>query len=223
MMNTIAPFWDGNETWLVVIGASLFAAFPAVYAVFLGAFYLPVLLMLFGLIFRGIAFEFRYRSAGMRWFWDCGFFYGSMVVAFVQGAAVGAMMRGIPVEDRQYAGGAFVWLHPFPVLTGIGLVLGYALLGAGWLVLQDRGRAAGLGLCAHSAGSLPAVFVGPRPGLRRIADGRCRRHRPEQPAASAAGGSSFPSLSLAALLGVVLGARSAARRRTLRDGGGYSF
>ena len=139
MMASIAPFWDGNETWLVVIGASLFAAFPAVYAVFLGAFYLPVLLMLLGLIFRGVAFEFRYRSAGMRRFWDGGFFFGSLVVAFVQGAAVGAMMRGIPVENRQYAGGAFVWLHPFPVLTGIGLVLGYALLGAGWLAFKTEG------------------------------------------------------------------------------------
>ena len=100
MMASIAPFWDGNETWLVVIGASLFAAFPAVYAVFLGAFYLPVLLMLLGLIFRGVAFEFRYRSVGMRRFWDGGFFLGSLVVAFVQGAAVGAMMRGIPVDGR---------------------------------------------------------------------------------------------------------------------------
>src|SRR6476469_9428663 len=103
MMKSIAPFWDGNETWLVIIGASLFAAFPAAYAVFLGAFYLPVLLMLVGLIFRGVAFEFRYRSAGMRRFWDAGFAYGSMLVAFVQGAAVGAMMRGIPVENMQYA------------------------------------------------------------------------------------------------------------------------
>jgi cytochrome d ubiquinol oxidase subunit II len=139
MMASIAPFWDGNETWLVVIGASLFAAFPAAYAVFLGAFYLPVLLMLVGLIFRGIAFEFRYRSGGMRRFWDAGFAYGSMLVAFVQGAAVGAMMRGIPVENMQYAGGAFTWLHPFPVLTGIGLMLGYALLGACWIVLKTEG------------------------------------------------------------------------------------
>src|SRR5262245_13310675 len=94
MMTTIAPFWDGNETWLVVIGASLYAAFPAVYAVFLGAFYLPVMLMLCGLIFRGLAFEFRYRSTNLRWLWDGGFFYGSALVAFVQGAAVGAMIRG---------------------------------------------------------------------------------------------------------------------------------
>ena len=139
MMNAIAPFWDGNETWLVIIGASLFAAFPVVYAVFLSAFYLPVLLMLFGLIFRGIAFEFRDRAGSMQWFWDRGFFLGSVVVAFVQGAAIGAMMRGVPVANNQYAGDAFGWLHPFPVLTGIGLVLGYALLGAGWLVLKSEG------------------------------------------------------------------------------------
>ena len=140
MMDTIAPFWDGNETWLVVIGAGLFAAFPVVYAVFLGAFYIPVLLLLFGLIFRGIAFEFRYRSDRMRWLWDWGFCAGSTVVAFVQGAAVGAMMRGIPVANGQYAGGALAWFAPFPILTGIGLVLGYALLGAGWLVLKSEGE-----------------------------------------------------------------------------------
>jgi cytochrome d ubiquinol oxidase subunit II len=140
MMDAIAPFWDGNETWLVVIGAGLFAAFPDVYAVFLGAFYFPVLLLLFGLIFRGIAFEFRFRSERMRPIWDWGFFLGSTVVAFVQGAAVGAMMRGIPVADGQYIGGPFRWLHPFAILTGIGLVLGYALLGAGWLVLKTEGE-----------------------------------------------------------------------------------
>src|SRR5262245_5720720 len=139
MMGSIAPFWDGNETWLVVIGAGLFAAFPDAYAVLLSAFYFPVLLMLFGLIFRGIAFEFRYRSEGMRLVWDRGFFLGSVVVAFAQGAAVGAMIRGIPVVNGQYAGGPFGWLHPFAILTGLGLVLGYALLGAGWLVLKSDG------------------------------------------------------------------------------------
>jgi cytochrome bd ubiquinol oxidase subunit II len=136
MMGTIAPFWDGNETWLVVIGAGLFAAFPDAYAVFLSAFYFPVLLMLFGLIFRGIAFEFRYRSERMRPIWDRGFFLGSVA----QGAAVGAMIRGIPVANGQYAGGPFGWPHPFAILTGIGLVLGYALLGAGWLVLKSDGE-----------------------------------------------------------------------------------
>jgi cytochrome d ubiquinol oxidase subunit II len=140
MMASLAPYWDGNETWLVIVGASLFAAFPAVYAVFMGAFYLPVLLMLVGLIFRGVAFEFRLHSGRSRRFWDTGFFLGSTVVAFVQGAAIGGMMRGIPVVDNQFAGDSFSWLHPFPVLTGIGLVLGYMLLGAGWLVLKNEGQ-----------------------------------------------------------------------------------
>lgn len=139
MMNTIAPFWDGNETWLVITATSLFAAFPAVYAVFMSAFYLPILLLLFGIIFRGVAFEFRNRATTMRWLWDWGFFLGSVVVAFVQGAAIGAMMRGIPVVNEQYTGGGFDWLRPFSILTGIGLVLGYALLGAGWLVRKSDG------------------------------------------------------------------------------------
>ena len=138
MMATIAPFWDGNETWLVVVGASLFAAFPVVYAVFLPAFYIPVLLLLFGLIFRGVAFEFRYRG-GPRGCGTADSFSARRVAAFVQGAAVGAMIRGIPVTNGQYAGGAFDWLAPLPVLCGIGLVLGYALLGAGWLVLKSEG------------------------------------------------------------------------------------
>src|SRR5580704_17685039 len=140
MLNTIAPFWDGNETWLVIIGAGLFAAFPVAYAVFLGAFYIPVLLMLVGLIFRGIAFEFRGRSRQLLSLWDRGFFIGSVVVAFVQGAAVGAMMRGIPVVDGHFAGHTFDWVHPFPILTGIGLVFGYALLGATWIVYKSEGE-----------------------------------------------------------------------------------
>ncbi|HQR52945.1 MAG TPA: cytochrome d ubiquinol oxidase subunit II [Burkholderiales bacterium] len=139
MMDAIAPVWDGNETWLVVIGAGLFAAFPVVYTVFLGAFYIPALLLLIGLIFRGVAFEFRDRSNRMRKVWDWGFCLGSVVAAFVQGAAIGAMMRGIPVADGQYAGGAFDWVAPFPLLTGVGLVFGYALLGAAWLVLKSEG------------------------------------------------------------------------------------
>ncbi len=139
MMNSIAPFWDGNETWLVIVGAGLFATFPAVYAVFMGAFYIPVLLLLFGLIFRGVAFEFRHRTERMRWLWDWGFFVGSTVVAFVQGAAVGAMLRGLPVQGGQFAGTSFDWLHPFALLTGAGLVFGYALLGAGWIVLKSDG------------------------------------------------------------------------------------
>ena len=206
-MTSIAPFWDGNETWLVVVAASLFAAFPAVYAVFLGAFYLPVLLMLFGLIFRGVAFEFRYRSsAGMRRFWDGGFFYGSAMVAFVQGAAVGAMMRGIPVENRQYAGGALVWLHPFPVLTGIGLMLGYALLGASWLAFKTEGALRDWAY-ARIPQLVAAVFV--VLGLAfivsltvdagAIAQSNLRLR---------SWGLVFPILSLAALLAVLAGARA---------------
>jgi cytochrome bd ubiquinol oxidase subunit II len=138
MIAAISPFWDGNEIWLVVIGASLYAAFPVVYAVFLPAFYIPVLLLLLGLIFRGVAFEFRNRGAAGG-LWDWGFFIGSTVAAFVQGAAVGAMIRGIPVVNNQYAGGSFEWLRPLPMVCGIGLVLGYALLGAGWLILKSEG------------------------------------------------------------------------------------
>lgn len=152
MMDSIAPFWDGNETWLVLIGASLYAAFPVVYAVFLGAFYLPVLLLLFGLIFRGVAFEFRLHSQRLRRFWDWGFCLGSVTAAFVQGAAVGAMMRGIPVAGGQFAGSAFDWLAPFPLLTGVGLVLGYALLGAAWLVLKTDGA-----LQARARRQIPAL------------------------------------------------------------------
>jgi cytochrome d ubiquinol oxidase subunit II len=140
MMDTIAPYWDGNQTWLVMIGAGLYAAFPIVYAVVLGAMYIPVVLLLTGLIFRGIAFEFRHRTERMRWLWDWGFFLGSTLSAFVQGAAVGLLMRGIPVKDGQYAGLAFGWLHPFSIVTGIGMMLGYTLLGACWLVLKSEGN-----------------------------------------------------------------------------------
>ena len=139
MMKAIAPVWDGNETWLVLIGASLFGAFPMVYAIFLPALYLPVALLLFGLIFRGVAFEFRYRARGMRWLWDLGFFLGSLIVAFVQGAAIGTMVQELPVVDGRFAGGSFGWLSPFSVLCGVGLVIGYALLGASWLVLKTEG------------------------------------------------------------------------------------
>jgi cytochrome d ubiquinol oxidase subunit II len=136
MIASISPFWDGNETWLIVVGASLFAAFPTVYAVFLAVFYIPVLLLLLALIFRGVAFEFRARgiAAGL---WDGGFAAGSVVAAFVQGAAVGAMIRGIAVVDGQFAGGSFDWVAALPILCGIGLVLGYALMGAGWLLLKS--------------------------------------------------------------------------------------
>ncbi len=203
MMNTIAPFWDGNETWLVVIGAGLFAAFPDVYAIFLGAFYLPVLLLLFGLIFRGIAFEFRFRSERMRAVWDRGFFLGSTGVAFVQGAALGAMMRGIPVADGQYAGGAFGWLHPFAILTGIGLVLGYTLLGAGWLVLKSEGE---LRDWAYARIQWLAAGVLAVLGLAFAVtfdySVLARSHLQDRP-----WGLAFPAIGVLALVGGVIGAR----------------
>ena len=139
MMAAIAPVWDGNETWLILVGASLFGAFPVIYAIFLPAFYLPVALLLFALIFRGVAFEFRSRTERMRWLWDWGFFLGSLIAAFVQGAAIGTMVQELPIVDGRYAGGAFEWVSAFSILCGAGLVVGYALLGASWLVLKTSG------------------------------------------------------------------------------------
>jgi cytochrome d ubiquinol oxidase subunit II len=139
MMASVAPVWDGNETWLLVIGAGLFGAFPVVYAIFLSAFYLPVILLLIGLIFRGVAFEFRYKTESMRGLWDAGFFLGSLVATFVQGAAIGAMVNGLPIEDGKFVGSTFFWLTPFAVCCGIGLILGFCLLGVTWLILKTEG------------------------------------------------------------------------------------
>jgi cytochrome d ubiquinol oxidase subunit II len=134
MMSAVAPIWDGNETWLVVAGVVLWGAFPVVYATLFSAFYLPLLLMLAGLILRGVAFEYRYKTERMRWVWDAGFVGGSLVAAFIQGLTVGALVEGLPINNGQYTGGEFGWLSPFAVLCGIGLCLGYALLGVCWLV-----------------------------------------------------------------------------------------
>ena len=139
MMTSIAPVWDGNETWLIVIGTVLFGAFPLVYAIFLSALYLPVSLLLVALILRGVAFEFRYKTRRGRWIWDLGFSAGSAIAAFVQGAGIGMMVSGIRVENGVFAGGPFDWVAPFPLLCGLGLVVGYALLGAAWLVLKTSG------------------------------------------------------------------------------------
>lgn len=140
MMAAIAPVWDGNETWLVVTGAGLYACFPLVYSVLLPAFYLPLTLLLVALILRGVAFEFRYKTVRGRWLWDLGFSVGSLLAAFVQGAAVGAMVGELPVVGRRFVGGPFEWLTPFAVACGIGLVIGYMLLGATWLVLKTEGE-----------------------------------------------------------------------------------
>jgi cytochrome d ubiquinol oxidase subunit II len=134
MLSAVAPLWDGNETWLVVAGVVLWGAFPIVYATLLSAFYLPLLVMLAGLILRGAAFEFRYKTERMRWIWDASFAGGSFLAAFMQGLTVGALVEGLPITDGHYAGGEFGWLSPFAVLCGVGLCLGYTLLGACWLV-----------------------------------------------------------------------------------------
>jgi cytochrome d ubiquinol oxidase subunit II len=140
MLSAISPVWDGNETWLVVTGTVLFGAFPAVYAALLSAFYLPLVLMLCALILRGVAFEFRYKSLGFRWFWDSGFTAGSFIATFVQGMTVGALVEGLPMRDGHYVGGTLGWLTPFAALCGLGLVLGYCLLGASWLVRKCDGE-----------------------------------------------------------------------------------
>jgi cytochrome d ubiquinol oxidase subunit II len=140
MLSTIAPVWDGNETWLVVTAVVLWGAFPVVYATLLSAFYLPLLVMLAGLILRGVAFEFRDKTERLRWVWDTGFAGGSLAAAFIQGMTVGALVEGLPIENGQYAGGDFGWLSPFALLCGVGLTLGYALLGAGWLVRKCEGE-----------------------------------------------------------------------------------
>ncbi len=139
MWGAVAPIWDGNETWLVVTAVILWGAFPAVYAMLLPAFYLPLAVMLSGLILRGVAFEFRYKASRMRWIWDLSFFGGSLVATFVQGMTVGALVEGLPITNGQYTGGAFGWFSPFAALCGVGLCFGYALLGACWLVRKCEG------------------------------------------------------------------------------------
>jgi cytochrome d ubiquinol oxidase subunit II len=138
-MNSIAPVWDGNETWLVLGGGGLMAAFPLAYAVVLPALYAPLIAMLLGLVFRGVAFEFRWRDPAHRAFWDLAFCGGSLVATFAQGVTLGALLQGITVKGRGYGGGWWEWLSPFSLLTGLSLVLGYALLGTAWLVWKTEG------------------------------------------------------------------------------------
>jgi cytochrome d ubiquinol oxidase subunit II len=138
-MNSIAPVWDGNETWLVMGGGGLFAAFPLAYAIILPATYPLIIAMLLGLVFRGVAFEFRWRDAGHRALWDMAFSLGSVVAALAQGITLGAILQGVRVENDAYAGGWLDWLSPFSLLTGIAVVIGYALLGATWLIWKTEG------------------------------------------------------------------------------------
>jgi cytochrome d ubiquinol oxidase subunit II len=138
-MNAIAPVWDGNETWLVMGGGGLLAAFPLAYAIVLPALYAPLIAMLLGLVFRGVAFEFRWRDARHRRFWDAGFCLGSGTATFAQGVTLGALIQGIRIDGRSYAGGWWDWLTPFSLLTGASLLVGYALLGSCWLVWKTEG------------------------------------------------------------------------------------
>src|SRR5271157_2396280 len=139
VVNSIAPIWDGNETWLVLGGVGLLAAFPLAFAIILPAVYFPILIMLLALIFRGVAFEFRYRDTEHRTFWDYAFCYGSALGAFAQGVVLGAFIEGFQIDGRQFAGSSIDCFTPFTFLTGVALVFGYALLGSGWLVLKTEG------------------------------------------------------------------------------------
>ena len=139
MVNSVAPVWDGNETWLVLGGAGLFGAFPLAYAVIIDALTIPLTLMLVGLIFRGVAFEFRFNATpSHRPFWDNAFMCGSILATFCQGIVVGAVINGFEVTGRTYSGGPFSWLTPFTLFCGVGLVVAYALLGATWLVMKSE-------------------------------------------------------------------------------------
>ncbi|WP_415753557.1 cytochrome d ubiquinol oxidase subunit II [Pseudomonas leptonychotis] len=141
MMNTVAPVWDGNETWLVLGGAALFGAFPLAYAVVLSALYLPLIFMLLGLIFRGVAFEFRFKAkAAKRHIWDKAFIGGSLTATFFQGVALGAYIDGFEVVGRVYVGGSLGWLTPFSLFCGLALIAAYALLGCTWLIMKTNGR-----------------------------------------------------------------------------------
>lgn len=139
MMSSVVPVWDGNETWLVLGGGGLFAVFPLAYSIVMPALYIPIIGMLLGLVFRGVAFEFRWRTDRWRGFWDGAFWLGSTFAALMQGMVIGALVQGIAVTDRSYSGGTFDWLTPFSALCGIALVIGYSLLGATWLNLKSGG------------------------------------------------------------------------------------
>jgi cytochrome d ubiquinol oxidase subunit II len=158
MINSIAPFWDGNETWLVLGGTLLIAAFPLAYATLLPAFYVPLVTMLFALVFRGIAFEYRFRAERFRPLWDIAFSGGSLLAAFCQGVVLGAFISGIPVANRAFQGGTLDFLKPFAIVCGLGLAAGYTLLGATWLILKTSETTAAFGRAAARR-ALPATLA----------------------------------------------------------------
>ena len=140
VMNSIAPVWDGNETWLIFGGLGLLTAFPLAFAIIIPAVYFPILMMLLALVFRGVAFEFRFKHLGLRRLWDAAFCGGSLIATFAQGVVLGAFIQGFKVDGRQFAGTSFDWLAPFPLATGLALMFGYGLLGACWLILKTEGE-----------------------------------------------------------------------------------
>lgn len=162
MMNSIAPFWDGNETWLILGGGGLFAAFPLAYSIVMSALYMPILLMLIALIFRGVAFEFRYKATPQtRWIWDYSFHFGSLFAAFAQGVILGAIVQGIETEGRAFGGGSFDWLSSFSMMTGIAVVFGYTLLGSTWLIMKTEDITQSWARnCAKYTAMMVIIFMG---------------------------------------------------------------
>lgn len=158
MMSSVAPFWDGNETWLILGGGGLLVAFPLAYSIVMPALYLPVIFMLLALVFRGVAFEFRHVADTSRFLWNIAFAGGSTLAAFFQGVLLGGFVQGIKVENNAFAGGALDWLTPFALLCGVGVVAGYALIGCVWLVMKTDGAAAARAR-ARAKLLLPAVLV----------------------------------------------------------------
>ena len=161
MMNSIAPFWDGNETWLVLGGGGLFAAFPLAYAVLMPALYIPIITMLLGLVFRRVAFEFRFKANSSKKLWDQAFHFGSLLATFSQGIVLGGFVQGVVVDGRNFNGGALDWLTAFSVVTGLALVCGYALLGSTWLIMKtEDDTQAWARKCAKYLLVFVAIFMG---------------------------------------------------------------
>lgn len=158
MMNSVAPFWDGNETWLILGGGGLFVAFPLAYAVIMPGLYLPVIIMLLGLVFRGVAFEFRWAAKPKHELWDNAFAGGSILATFMQGVILGGFLQGIVVKDNAFAGGPLDWFGPFPLFTGLSLVAGYALLASTWLIMKTEEPMAGIAR-TWAKRLLPVVLV----------------------------------------------------------------
>jgi len=160
MMNAVAPVWDGNETWLVLGGGGLFAVFPLAYSIIMPALYMPVFVMLLALVFRGVAFEFRWRAANRRYLWNWAFTFGSTLATFCQGVALGGLVQGITVSGRAYSGTGWDWITPFSVTTGVALVFGYALLGSTWLILKTEGELQARAIrYARMAGGLTLLMI----------------------------------------------------------------